>query len=121
MGNQLPLHCTAIGKAILAHLPREEVEAVVASAGMASRTPATISDLPALHAELATVRERGYSLDDEENEATVRCIGTAVLDRAGRPRGGISVSTVTFAVERAELLGYVPLLRATARGVADLI
>jgi IclR family transcriptional regulator, acetate operon repressor len=121
VGNQLRLHCTAIGKAILAHLPRPEVEAIVVSAGMESRTPATITDVAALHAELAVVRERGYAVDDEENEPTVRCIGAVVLDRAGRPRGGVSVSTVTFAVERAELLGYVPLLRATARRVADLI
>jgi IclR family acetate operon transcriptional repressor len=121
VGNQLQLHCTAIGKAILAHLPVDEVETVVGTAGMPSRTPSTITDIPALHADLAAVRERGYALDDEENELTVRCIGAAVLDRAGRPRGGISVSTVVFAVERAELLGYVPLLRSTARRVADLI
>ncbi|GAA1174563.1 IclR family transcriptional regulator [Pseudonocardia alaniniphila] len=121
VGNQLRLHCTAIGKAILAHLPRPEVEAIVMSAGMESRTPSTITDVAALHAELALVRERGYAMDDEENEPTVRCIGAVVLDRAGRPRGGVSVSTVTFVVERAELLGYVPLLQATARRVAGLI
>src|SRR5690606_20880873 len=117
----LRLHCTAIGKAILAHLPRDEVEAVVASAGMPSRTPATITDLPALHAELAAVRERGYALDDEENEPTVRCLGAAVLDRSGRPRGGVSISTVTFAVDREELLSYVPLLQDTVHGFTDLI
>jgi len=121
VGNQLRLHCTAIGKAILAHLPEEEVEAVASSAGMSARTPATITDLSALHAELATVRERGYAIDDEENEATVRCLGAAVLDRTGRARGGVSISTVTFAVERAQLLGYAPLLQAAASRVADLI
>jgi IclR family acetate operon transcriptional repressor len=121
VGNQLQLHCTAIGKAILAHLPPDEVEAVVATAGLQPRTPATITDVGTLHAELAAVRERGYSVDDEENEPTVRCIGAVVLDRAGRPRGGVSVSTVTFAVERAELLGYVPLLRAAAARVADVV
>jgi IclR family acetate operon transcriptional repressor len=121
VGNQLMLHCTAIGKAILAHLPPEEVDAVLASAGLRARTPATIIDLRALHAELAAVRERGYAVDDEENEATVRCIGAAVLDRAGRPRGGVSISTVTFAVERTELLSYAPLLQATVRGLADAI
>jgi len=121
VGNQLWLHCTAIGKAVLAHLPRDEVEAVVASAGMPPRTPATITDLPALHAELAAVRERGYAIDDEENEATVRCLGAAFLDRSGRPRGGVSISTVTFAVERDELLGYAPALQAAVAGMADLI
>jgi IclR family acetate operon transcriptional repressor len=121
VGNQLWLHCTAIGKAILAHLPADEVEAVVASAGMPARTPATITDLPALQAELAAVHKRGYAVDDEENEPTVRCLGAAILDRNGRARGGVSISTVTFAVERAELLGYVPLLQAATRRLADLI
>jgi IclR family transcriptional regulator, acetate operon repressor len=121
VGNQLCLHSTAIGKAILAHLPRAEVESVVASAGLPTRTPGTITDVRALHAELAEVRRRGYAIDDEENEASVRCLGAAVLDRSGRPRGGVSVSTVTFAVERAELVGYAPLLLHTARRVADQI
>jgi IclR family transcriptional regulator, acetate operon repressor len=121
VGNQLPLHSTAIGKAILAHLPPDEVEAIVTTAGMAARTPATITEVGALHAELADVRERGFALDDEENELTVRCIGAVVLDRSGRPRGGISVSSVTFMLDREELLGYVPLLQATARKVAGLI
>jgi IclR family transcriptional regulator, acetate operon repressor len=67
------------------------------------------------------VRERGYAVDDEENEATVRCIGAAVLDRAGRPRGGVSISTVTFAVDRDELLGYAPLLITTVQGMTDLV
>jgi IclR family transcriptional regulator, acetate operon repressor len=115
------LHCTAIGKAVLAHLPRDEVDALMASAGMAARTPATITDLPSLHAELAAVRARGYAIDDEENEATVRCLGAAVLDRAGRPRGGVSISTVTFAVDRAELLGYAPMLKTTVQGMTDLL
>jgi IclR family transcriptional regulator, acetate operon repressor len=121
VGNQLMLHCTAIGKAILAHLPEEEVQAVVASAGLPARTPATITDPAGLRAELVAVRERGYAIDDEENEATVRCIGAAILDRGGRPTGGVSISTVTFAVDRTELLGYAPLLQTTARKVADLI
>ncbi len=121
VGSQFLLHCTAIGKAILAHLPSEEVETITATAGMPARTPATITGLPALHAELAAVRERGYAVDDEENEATVRCIGAAVLDGSGAPRGGVSISTVTFAVDRTELLTYAPLLQATARRMADLV
>lgn len=121
VGNELRLHCTAIGKAVLAHLPRDEVDALMASAGMAARTPATITDLPSLHAELAAVRARGYAIDDEENEATVRCLGAAVLDRAGRPRGGVSISTVTFAVDRTELLGYAPMLKTTVQGMTDLL
>ena len=121
VGNRLQLHSTSIGKAILAHLDPDEVESIAATAGLPARTSATITDLTALRAELSAVRQRGYAVDEEENEQTVRCLGAVVLDRAGRPRGGVSVSTVTFAVEREELLSYAPLLQATARQVSHLL
>lgn len=120
VGDQLQLHCTSIGKAILAALPRSEVNQVAATAGLPGRTTATITELAALHAELDTVRERGVAVDDEENEETVRCLGCAVLDRTGQPRGGVSISTVTFAVERDQLLAYSPALQHAARRLTDL-
>ena len=121
VGNQLWLHCTSIGKAILATMPDDEVRALLRRTGMAARTPHTLTDEDLLLKDLAGVRRRGYAEDHEENEATVRCLGAAILDRAGRPRGGVSISTVTFAVDRAELLGYAPLLMATVQGMTDLV
>jgi IclR family transcriptional regulator, acetate operon repressor len=113
VGMSIPLHCTAIGKCILAYLPPGELDDVVASAGLPARTPATITDRRRLDAELAYIRERGYAVDDEENEATVRCVAAPILD-GGRPLGGISVTTVTFMVSREQLETFVPALRATA-------
>ena len=109
VGTRLRLHCTAIGKAILAGLPADEADQLLAQAGMEARTANTITTLPQMHRELERVRERGYAIDDEENEASTRCVGAAVLDHRGRVIGAISVSTLTFLLtpEEAEQLGPV--------------
>jgi IclR family acetate operon transcriptional repressor len=113
----LPLHCTAIGKCILAYLPAAEVEEIVGQ-GLPRRTPATITDRRRLDAELAFIRERGYAVDNEENELTIRCVAAPVFDAARQPLGGVSVSTVTFAVSQEKLESFVPDLVDTASRVS---
>jgi IclR family transcriptional regulator, acetate operon repressor len=117
VGGTMPLHCTGIGKALLAHLPDDEVRAVLA-AGLPRRTPATFTDARALRAELQAIRERGYSVDDEENEPNIRCVATIVPETGGQPLTAVSISTVTFLTDREQLLEYVPALQETARRLA---
>ncbi len=121
VGMSIPLHCTAIGKCILAYLPPDELESVIATRGLPGRTPATITDRRRLDAELAFIRERGYAVDDEENEATIRCIAAPVLNADRRPLGGVSVSTVTFVVSREKLESFVPDLLAAAGAVSQAL
>ncbi|MFF4851548.1 IclR family transcriptional regulator [Streptomyces sp. NPDC001194] len=121
VGMRMPLHSTAIGKSILAHLPEAQVRALIASAGLPRRTPRTLTGTEALLAELETVRSRGFAVDDEENEPTIRCIGAAVLDPEGRPIGGVSVTTVTFLVSREEIEAYAPALLTATEALAPLL
>ncbi|MFK0218170.1 IclR family transcriptional regulator [Streptomyces vinaceus] len=121
VGMRMPLHSTAIGKSILAHLPEEEVRALIASTGLPRRTPRTLTDPQALLAELEEVRARGFAVDDEENEPTIRCIGAAVLGPDGRPIGGVSVTTVTFLVSREEIEAYAPALRTATEALVPLL
>src|SRR6266498_4707625 len=67
IGASLPLHCTAIGKAILAALPDDEVRRIAARTGLPRRMPHTLTTTDTLLANLASVRARGWALDDEEN------------------------------------------------------
>lgn len=113
IGGHLRLHSTAIGKAILAHSPVSDREALVAD-GLPARTTKTITDGDALSAELDRVRDQGYAIDDEENEETIRCLAAPLLDRSGHAVGGISISTLTFQVALENLLGYAPRLIETA-------
>ncbi|HEY4278270.1 MAG TPA: IclR family transcriptional regulator [Conexibacter sp.] len=91
IGAQAPLHCSAMGKSILA---RFDERALADALGLPRerRTSHTIVALKPLRAELARVRAAGYAIDDEENELGVRCIGTAVGGWAGAAPAAISVS-----------------------------
>jgi IclR family acetate operon transcriptional repressor len=121
VGMRLGLHCTAIGKCILAHLPEAEVAAIAERTGLRPRTTATITDPARLADELATIRQRGYGIDNEENERTIRCLGVPVLDAAGAPLGAVSLSTVVFLVELPQLERLAPVVSAVASRVAALL
>ena len=92
VGMAMPLHCTAIGKAVLAGMPDAEAAALLGRSRLPARTPNTITDPDRLRTHLREVRERGWSVDDEENEAGVRCVGAAVFDHTDRAIGAVSVS-----------------------------
>jgi IclR family acetate operon transcriptional repressor len=117
VGGMMPLHCTGIGKALLAHLPEEQVSAVLA-AGLPRRTPTTFTDAGALRAELQAIRERGYAVDEEENEPNIRCVATIVPESGGQSLSAVSISTVTFVTDREQLMEYVPALQEAARALA---
>lgn len=94
VGYRLPLHNIGIGKAILAWLPRERVEAIVDEWGLPAATEKTITDREALFEELAAIRDRGYATDEEERTEGLTCIGAPVtLD--GDVLGAISISAPT--------------------------
>jgi DNA-binding IclR family transcriptional regulator len=91
IGNQQPAYSTSVGKAMLAHASTETVEMVISN-GMPARTSQTIITADRLRKELAVIRERGYSIDDIENEEGIRCVAAPIFDQSGTSLSGISVS-----------------------------
>jgi len=91
-GDRAPLHCTALGKAILAFLPRKEVDAVIRSSGLPRFTPRTVTDRRLLLEELQRTAVRGYSVDNMEHEDGVRCVGAPVRSAEGSVFASVSVS-----------------------------
>lgn len=102
VGMELPLHSTAIGKAILAHLAPDDRAALIRGIDLVRLTPRTITDGEQLESELAVVRRLGYALDDEENEEGIRCVGAPVFARGGRMIGALSVSAPAFQLSPAQ-------------------
>lgn len=92
MGDRELLHCTAVGKAILASLTNAVAGELLHQETLARQTPNTIVDLPALLAHLNSIRARGYAIDDEEDFEGIVCIGSALHDGTGAPIGAISVT-----------------------------
>lgn len=92
VGRRLPAHCTGVGKALIAFLPEEVVRSLVARRGLPSFTPNTITDPARLEAELAMIRARGYSVDDEEIEEGLVCIGAPVRDHTSHVVAAVSIA-----------------------------
>ncbi|HEV7275230.1 MAG TPA: IclR family transcriptional regulator [Devosiaceae bacterium] len=86
-----PVHCTSIGKAILAFQPEPILERVI-EAGLLRYTDATITDGQLLRQELQTVRDRGYAVDNGEHQPGLRCIGAPIRDQFGRVFASISAT-----------------------------
>ncbi|MEU9450934.1 IclR family transcriptional regulator [Streptomyces sp. NPDC048277] len=121
VGMQLPLHTTAIGKCVLAGLAEEELTALVSRLGLPPRTDNSLTGLAELRAELAGVRERGFALDDEENEPGVRCLAVPVRDAKGAVIGAVNVSTIAFLETREALVGWTDAVRTTAEALHGLL
>lgn len=91
-GERNPVHSTSLGKAMLAFMPEEEVEAVLEMHPMIKRTPRTITQKKHFLEHLATVRESSIALDIEENVTGVVCAAAPIHDQSGRVIAGISIS-----------------------------
>ena len=105
VGRRNPAYCTAMGKAILAYSTDAQVEAIVRKHGLKAMTSNTITSFLDLKAELKSIRERGYSVDNEEIEEGVRCVGCVVRNFSGVPVAAISVSGPAFRVTREKVKG----------------
>ncbi|MBP1954685.1 DNA-binding IclR family transcriptional regulator [Halarchaeum rubridurum] len=79
VGTRSPLHSIASGKTILAHLPEERVDEIVAAHGLPAETERTIQSREALDETLARVREQGYAINEHEANAGTRAVGAPVV------------------------------------------
>lgn len=117
VGRRVHAHASGVGKAILAQLDDETVRGIVSRAGMPTPTSHSISDVPTLLHELQLIRNRGYAIDDQEQEMGVRCYSVAVPN-APTPTA-ISSSGPLSRVDDAFGLRAVPLLHAAALAISN--
>jgi IclR family transcriptional regulator, KDG regulon repressor len=106
VGKRAPMHCTSVGKAILAYLPSNVVLDILDRKGMPMHTDKTITNRDSFLQELIEVRKRGYALDLEENEYGITCIAVPIFDHLGKVIAAVSISgpTMRMTKERMEQL-----------------
>ena len=119
VGVILPAYCTALGKALLAHQSEDMVFAWASTQELRRLTPNTITTVDGLLEELRRIRERGYSIDNEERELGIRCVGAPVFDHEGKPIAAISLGApadrLPRTIEGSEIAMQVV---ATARAIS---
>jgi len=116
-GKRLPIHRTSLGKALVADLTREELAAIITKTGLPRGTPNTHTTLEALEADLELTRQRGYAVDNEEDEVGMRCVGAPVRDYRGKTMAAVSVTGLAHRVP----LESVPEIASAVMDVARRI
>jgi DNA-binding IclR family transcriptional regulator len=118
VGKRMEVHSTAVGKSIAAHLPSEEVEAIIKERGLRRFTAKTITSRAGLLADLEKVRRKGYSVDDEENSVGARCVAAPVFDSSGRVAASIGVSATVTQIDRGSIAKIAEAVKQAAREVS---
>jgi DNA-binding IclR family transcriptional regulator len=118
IGASNPVYCTAMGKAMLAYLPPDEAADIIARIRFTRYTPRTLATPEALQRSLERVRRRGYSIDDEEVECGVRCVGAPILNESGRPVAAVSVSGPSSRITQQSVPGIAEHLLLCCREIS---
>ncbi|MFZ4451397.1 IclR family transcriptional regulator [Salibacterium aidingense] len=113
IGRRIPLHCSGVGKALIAFQPDEEIASVLKDYDFIQHTAHTITGKDAFWKEIEKVREQGYAEDLEENEPGVRCAAIPIRDHTGRVTAAISISTLIMRTSEKEMARYIELLKET--------
>jgi IclR family acetate operon transcriptional repressor len=116
-GGRVGLHSTAVGKAMLAHLPRQEVVDITARHGLPRATRNTIVSFKKLQADLTKIRSRGFAVDDEECALGLRCVAAPILDDRGVAHAALSLAAPTARISNERLAPLGSMVGAAARSV----
>jgi IclR family transcriptional regulator, KDG regulon repressor len=117
VGSRAPAHCTSVGKVLLAHQPAEVVREI-ADRGLERYTDHTITSAEALLEELASIRARGYAIDDEEFEVGLRGIAAPIRDHTGQVTAAISIAAPVQRMSKKTLQTSVPAVVSTAEAIS---
>jgi IclR family transcriptional regulator, KDG regulon repressor len=113
IGVRKPAYCTAEGQAILAFQPPEVIDRVVA-AGLAPRTPKTLTSADKFIKALGVVRQRGCAIEDEESELGMVCIAAPIRDDSGEVVAAVGIAGPLMRLSKKSIAAFLPHVIATA-------
>jgi DNA-binding IclR family transcriptional regulator len=111
IGASVPLHCTAVGKVLLAYLPPDEQQGVLPHIELKRLTPNSVGNLQELKTELVRVRKNGYALDLEEHELHIRCVAAPIWDYTGNVQSSLSITAPAFRMPISRLRQLAPQIQ----------
>lgn len=118
VGESEPLHCTSVGKVLLAYCGDRVREEILARLELTSYTPHTIDSVEGLRREIETVHRQGYAVDNQELALELRCVAVPVLDGEGRIISGISISGPEYRLTTDMVPTLLPRLQESAETIS---
>jgi len=119
VGKRAEVHTTSVGKVLAAYVPEERVHEIVkARGGLRKFTQHTLTTLPRFLRDLEKVRERGYSMDNEENSLGVRCLAAPVFNETGRLEASLGVSGTVNQIPLEQVPRLAEVVKEAARRVS---
>ncbi|MGM7722352.1 IclR family transcriptional regulator [Metabacillus sp. Hm71] len=115
IGRRIPIHCSAVGKALVAFKSSAEIEEILDGYEFVKRTDYTITEKESFLKELEGVREKGYSRDQQENEPGVNCVAIPIYDYSKKVIAAISISSPFFRFNEKEISMHIELLKREAK------
>lgn len=106
LGSRRFLHTTGVGKALLAAMPDEKIEYFYNDGEIGRKTPFSNVTMADILQDMREIRERGYSIDDREDNEEMYCMGSAIFDQSNQPVAAISIASVysSMTAERREMV-----------------
>lgn len=117
IGKCSALHCTALGKALLAYQSPERVSALLTNYSFDRFTKRTIDSVSGFMTELARVREQCFAVDDEEEELGIRCIAVPIFAE-GNVIGALSVTGTTTQIKTEAINGFITAMKCAAARIS---
>jgi len=118
VGRRMRVHATSVGKALVAYIPQDKLEKILAERAMERRTPKTITTVPRLLKELEKVRSAGYAVDDEENNLGARCLGAPIFNQQGMVEASLGLSGTINQVNAQTMPRIIEALKDAARHIS---
>lgn len=118
IGKREPVHSTALGKAILSGLSERERRDFLNKIKLFSKTPRTLTSMDALLEDIRLSQERGFALDDEENELGGRCVAAPIRDFQGKPVAAVSVSVPLQRMSQEQIPAFGGKVREVAEAIS---
>lgn len=118
VGSKSPVHATAIGKALSAYLPDEQLNLLIEEMEFKKVTPNTIDNKKQFYDVLKSVKENGYALDDEEIVIGARCIAAPIFNMFGKVEAAVSISGAVHRLSDQNLNGMAAHVISTAQSIS---
>jgi DNA-binding IclR family transcriptional regulator len=118
IGAAVPLHCTAVGKVMLAYMPPEEQDRIISQIDLKRMTPNSVGNVQELKTELYRVRKNGYACDLEEHELHIRCVAAPIWDHTGSVQSSVSITAPTLRMPVTRLRQLAPLIQAAGLNIS---